>query len=306
MAKKNVIVFSVNLSNTLDFSEILLDNNYCTALELDSYRTVELMYTQRHTNGTITGLFVTTQKRNIPPAHTPGGDDYTAIPLDEGQGLAYPNTILYDPRCNALYIETNLSGVSPKKICQYFTEHARRQNIANFFIEIPPVLRSEAYQRVDRMIDIESIDFKIAMPQGLLRNNLSTGALEDYARLSEEMNATKSMRITLKSDEITGGLSKAQVLNFIRTFGRVQEEAPEIARLKGNQLVVKGRRHSDNNDNDILEETVNFLLDKIKGSFILDEPNVASDLQFWSRHQGITNVYMEKNSYVIEVLGTID
>ena len=123
MVNKKVTCYSVNIPESMDFVQLLLDNEESSLkpFVLDQYRTIELKYTQIQKNGSIVGLFVTTSRKNIPPAHKPGnGDDYTALPLDDGQGLAYPNVFLYDPQFKVLYLETNRMGVSPSKICAYF------------------------------------------------------------------------------------------------------------------------------------------------------------------------------------------
>lgn len=109
-------------------------------MEITSQKTTELRFIeQNHRTNLITGLFVTTQRNGIPPTHTPGQDDYSAVPLSDGQGLAYPNTILYDPTSHVLYLEINQIGVSEKRICEYFSAHANRLNIANFRLTLAPI-----------------------------------------------------------------------------------------------------------------------------------------------------------------------
>lgn len=135
MVNKKVTCYSVNIPESMDFVQLLLDNEESSLkpFVLDQYRTIELKYTQIQKNGSIVGLFVTTSRKNIPPAHKPGnGDDYTALPLDDGQGLAYPNVFLYDPQFKVLYLETNRMGVSPSKICAYFEARAIRDSIPTF------------------------------------------------------------------------------------------------------------------------------------------------------------------------------
>lgn len=87
MVNKKVTCYSVNIPESMDFVQLLLDNEESSLkpFVLDQYRTIELKYTQIQKNGSIVGLFVTTSRKNIPPAHKPGnGDDYTALPLDDG------------------------------------------------------------------------------------------------------------------------------------------------------------------------------------------------------------------------------
>lgn len=185
MVNKKVTCYSVNIPESMDFVQLLLDNEESSLkpFVLDQYRTIELKYTQIQKNGSIVGLFVTTSRKNIPPAHKPGnGDDYTALPLDDGQGLAYPNVFLYDPQFKVLYLETNRMGVSPSKICAYFEARAIRDSIPTFWIEISPLLKKEAYERVENMVRIKYVNLKLAKPTGLLRNNLSKGSLRGIGK----------------------------------------------------------------------------------------------------------------------------
>lgn len=301
MTTKTVTVFKVELSGLDDFSKILLNPNFHSAIELDSQKTTELKFVENNSNGTITGLFVTTQKKGIPPAHTPGGDDYTAIPLDDGQGLAYPNTILYVLHTGSLYIESNRAGVNEGRICDYFTSHAINNGIAGFNISLLPILKPEAYKRVDRMMLIDSVECKIANPIQMIKDSVKEGAIRQFGTLAREMNATKTMSIIFKSEEITGGLSKSEILNMINFFSRVISGTSTEHR--NNKLKIIGRKHLGSEDMSTAEEIVDLLLDKIKGSFKLDEPNVASHLLYTDRKRGITEVYSKYNAEILTLVG---
>lgn len=168
MVNKKVTCYSVNIPESMDFVQLLLDNEESSLkpFVLDQYRTIELKYTQIQKNGSIVGLFVTTSRKNIPPAHKPGnGDDYTALPLDDGQGLAYPNVFLYDPQFKVLYLETNRMGVSPSKICAYFEARAIRDSIPTFWIDFrfsieEPIIASNL-QFMDRKNGINTVYMKL-------------------------------------------------------------------------------------------------------------------------------------------------
>ena len=73
MVNKKVTCYSVNIPESMDFVQLLLDNEESSLkpFVLDQYRTIELKYTQIQKNGSIVGLFVTTSRKNIPPAHKP-------------------------------------------------------------------------------------------------------------------------------------------------------------------------------------------------------------------------------------------
>lgn len=305
MVNKKVTCYSVNIPESMDFVQLLLDNEESSLkpFVLDQYRTIELKYTQIQKNGSIVGLFVTTSRKNIPPAHKPGnGDDYTALPLDDGQGLAYPNVFLYDPQFKVLYLETNRMVVSPSKICAYFEARAIRDSIPTFWIEISPLLKKEAYERVENMVRIKYVNLKLAKPTGLLRNNLSKGSLRGLASISDQLNADKYMQCSFTADKVKS-LKKGEILNIIDSFGRIHSEATELGREKGNKLIIKGNILDE--DGAEIEDVVDFLLNKIDFRFSIEEPIIASNLQFMDRKNGINTVYMKLYKEVSTVVDSI-
>jgi hypothetical protein len=301
MAKKNVTVYMVEYTGVNSFKDILLNSHFHEPFQINQYKTSELKFVQENNNGTITGLFVTTQKIGIPPAHKPGEeDDYTAIPLDEGQGLAYPNTILYDIQTNTMYIESNRVGLNENRICDYFIGLAEGV-INNFSMSLAAVLKSEAYDRVNNMVLIDSMECRVANPLQLIRNNIERGAIKNFKALASDLNATKTISVMVKAEEVEGGITKREVLKFINIFSHMNVGASFDRK---NKLIIKGRKATANtNEGELVEEDVNFFLDKIRGTFILEEPNVASHLQPTDRKRGITSVYEQYHNEVANIVG---
>ena len=297
MAKKSVIVFAIEGVN--NFSDVLLDERFHAPLELMHGKTSELKFVERHArNGLITGLFVTTQRRGIPPAHTPGDNEYSAIPLEEGQGLAYPNTILFDQYTNSLYIESNKFGLTEKRMCEYFIMHANTMGLTDFNLNILPVLRREAYERTNALSFIDSIECQVATPYQLIRDNIHDAPLQDVANLVNSMNATKYISIKVGSEEVDGGIPKSTALAFVSLF----ERGIQYFTGRKNKLIIKGRQAVMDAEETMIEEGINFFADKIKDSFILDEPNVATHLQYTDRRNGIVEVYDRNYRIVANLL----
>jgi hypothetical protein len=303
MSKKNVTVHIVDYTGVNSFVEILLNPSFNLPFQITQYKTTELKFVEPKANGTIIGLFVTTQKIGIPPAHKPGEDDYTAIPLDEGQGLAYPNTMLYDIQTNTMYLETNRVGLNEKRVSEYFMGLAEGLGMLDFSMSLAPVLKPEAYERVNNMVFVDSMECKIANPLQLIRSNVREGSLRSFRELANDLNATKTISVVVKSEEIEGGITKREVLRFINFFGRMITGASFDRK---NKLVVKGRKVAAGlEEGELIEDDINFFVDKIKDSFILDEPNVASHLQPVERKRGITSVYERHCQEVTNILGNV-
>lgn len=300
MGKKNVIPFLVELEGGISFEDVLLNRRFHTPYNVTTQKTIELCFIEQSPNNNIiTGLFVTTQRRGIPPTHTPGGDDYSAVQLNDGQGLAYPNTILYDPVTHVLYLERNMIGVSEKRVCEYFKEQAKINGISNFAIDLIPILKSEAYERVNNLDIIDCMECKIATPIQMIRDLMQTESLGNFGNLARSLNATKEISIIVKAEEASGGISKQESLGFLRLFELLNRRN---ACNKKDKLNIKGRKASLEHDG-MVEEDIKFFLDRITGSFNLEEPNVASDLQYHDRKEGIKSVYDNCNNEIMQVIG---
>lgn len=304
MSNKTVYMYFVIFSSDKKFEEILLDSDFQKALNINQYKTVELRNVSQEKNGTIIGLFVSTQRKNIPPTHMPGNDEYSAIPLKEGEGLVYPNIMLYSPDTHTLYLESNRLGVSDKSINDYFNEHAKRLKLSNFHLELSPILKTEAYERIKNMQAINSIIFKVANPIQMLTNQAENGALEQFGALSRDMNATKTMEIKLTANELEGGgLNKTYILSIYNFFSKLVNKA--AFNNRSNKLIIRGIIPSSDG-NTMIEDTVDFLLDRLSGNFKLDEPVVASHPQFIDRKDGILNVYRDKEPLIRNLFGSFN
>lgn len=304
MSKKTVTVHIVDYSSDYSFSDILMDEKFHGPFLINDIKTCELKFVERK-NDIITGIFVTTQKKGIPPTHTPGDDnDYSAILLNEGQGLAYPNAILYNISTNSLYIESNRLGLNEKRICEYFMGIASKNNIPMSAMTLAPILKSEAYERVSNMLYIDSIECRIANPLNLIREEMNETALGSLRGLASNLNATKDISVILKSEEEEGGIAKKKVLEIIDFFSKC---VTGTSFSRKNKLKVKGRKTNiEGQDTDgLIEENVDFFLDKIRDTFEIEEPNIASHLQVFERIEGIKSVFNKCNSEVSRIAQSI-
>lgn len=192
-------------------------------------------------------------------------------------------------------------GVSEKRICEYFKKKAEINGIGNFTIDLAPILKSEAYERVNNLDIIDYMECKIATPIQMIRDLMQTESLGNFGNLARSLNATKEISIIVKAEEASGGISKQESLNFLRLFELLNRRN---ACNKKDKLNIKGRKASLNHDG-MVEEDVKFFLDKITGSFNLDEPNVATNLQYHERKQGIINVYNNCNPEIMQIIGPV-
>ena len=89
-------------------------------------------------------------------------------------------------------------------------------------------------------------------------------------------------------------------LGFVRLFERIVQT---VGLNKRNKLKYKGRKTSIETTDALIEEDVSFFLDRIMGSFNLTEPDVATNLQYHDRKEGILNVYNQYRLEIENILG---
>lgn len=298
MSKKTVIVFAVE--GVEDFADILLDERFHNPIQITPEKSTELKFVSRNNrSGLITGLFITTLRKGIPPVHVPGENDYSAIQLNDNQGLAYPNTILFDPDSNALYIESNLWGLSEKRMAEYFNSHAVALKMTDFKIKIAPVLKSDAYERTNNLTLIDSIEYQIANPLGIISREMKEASMSEAALLAESMNASKIISVKIEGEEIYGGIPKDKALKVVEFFDRIIRT---VGFNRRNKLEIKGRKELGYMEDALVKEGINYFLDKIKDSFELEEPPIASNPQYYERLKGIKDVYDKHYKEVNHIL----
>lgn len=302
MAKKErkIYFYKVKLSNNIKFEDLLLDKENHIATPLDG-KDVELKFVEENKNKTITGTFVATKRNGIPPKHKVNTDDYSKVELSEGQGLAYPSVMLYSKKHKILLLESNLYGAYTKHICNFFKENFSGKNgYDHFSIELLDVLTTDTYKKISNFKSVKSVNFKIASPTRILRNELGiNGPIKGFAKLAKSANATESMEITLKSEVIEGGLKKSDIMSMLDGIIKLKDHFQPKKDL--DRIKVEGLKSADDNPDLMISDSVNLLIDRLYGSFIIDEPPVHDDVQHTDRKKGVIQVYKRKKKELTEI-----
>jgi len=301
MAKENLIekrtfVSRVIMSDGYSFEDCLL--NFKGYVPFNS-KDIELSFVEDHLHY-ITGCFVATQKKGIAPQHKPGVEnDYSAIPLGPGKGLAYPNMFLYIKELQVLIWEVNRYGVVESSMSNYFETIATQKTLAGFHCSIFPLLNLNASKRIKNMLRIDSVELQIANPVAYLNQNAAQGALSSVGKLVNETNATKSIGITLKAEPSSGGsLTKSGISSLLGFFA---SDTPKTVKGRTHdRFIVKGVKNIE--DSIVVEETINLVFDRMVGYFKLKNQTIQSDLQIPKRKEGIELVYMKLHSSLKELL----
>lgn len=302
MSIKKVYFYDVRVPDNYDFSIILQNPNFHLPVEIGAKK-IEIFNLQRDAvKRLVSGIFVNTQTHDLPPAHVPGEQDYSAVPLADGQGLAYPNAFLYCEQTRVLLIEYNRAGATIGNLKEFFYHNARRQNLLDFEIGMQIILSQDAYERASKITIIKEVTAQVATPQKLiLDHSYSHGTLEDLALLGKDLNATRSITISMKGEFVDGGISKRKILGFMDVFNRIGQRLPDAAGNVKNSLLVIGTVNTD--DGGTREEVINFFVDRLIGRFELDDMKIHAHLQPLLRRAGMELVYDHFKSQLVAIIG---
>ena len=289
LQSRKVFCSTVDFRGAPNFESVLLSPNLRQYVL--SYRNKQIELSHVVDEGDIiTGLFVATQTKDIAPIHLPGDeDDYSAVPIENGKGFAFPNVVLYIKSLKVLLWEVNRNGLLESGIEYYFNTVSGLRINNTYQVSLAQVMNLDASIRLSRLLEMDSIEFQIAQPLTFLREEAGReGAMSDISKLVNQTNATQSVTIKLVADK-TGinKLNPVGVLNIVNKFLGLPHI--EHGRVK-NKLVIVGK---SGDEESIIEETINFVADRCEMNFRIERLEIAPHLQVNERKEGIRLVYLE-------------
>lgn len=239
MSQKKVYYLKVEVLGKAFSFESLFKNKKFQMLFNNDGKKIEMSHISVDTNY-ITGLFVTTQDTGIAPIHKPGDeDDYSAVPIPDGKGFAYPNVFIFIPSLKVFAFESNRMGLSEKGMIEYFNA-VLEKNLYDNTVNMYPVLNSDAHNRINGLSEILKIDIQIAEPINLLKNSNKDGSFSDIHKVAKNLNSSKAITISLSADEKQSEkITKSKVIEMINEFTPIQWI--KYGRTK-NKLLVHGKK----------------------------------------------------------------
>jgi len=287
--KRKVFSSLIDFQGAGDFESILLNPILRQYVLPYKSKQIELSHVANE-GDFITALFVTTQTKDIAPIHLPGDDDdYSAVPIENGKGFAFPNVILYIKSLKVLLWEVNRSGLLESGFEYYFNTLSELKFNSSYNVALAPIMNIDASTRLNKLFEMDSIEMQIAQPLSFLRAEAGReGAMADISKVVNQINATQSITIKLVADK-TGinKLNPVGVMNFVRGFLNLPHL--EHGRVK-NKLVIIGKSGDDDN---IIEETINFVADRFENEFNIEKLEIAPHLQISERKEGMKIVYIK-------------
>jgi hypothetical protein len=295
---KKVFCSLIEHTGARSFEDILLDQNLRYVIDYKN-KQLELSHVSNDGNY-ITGLFVATQTKDIAPVHTPGDEeDYSAVNLGEGQGFAYPNVFLYLKSSKVLLWEVNRMGVIETGMQYYFNTISEHYANGEFNVLITPIMNLEASLRLTNLIEMDSIELQIAEPTQYLREMVGNdGAMSDINNLVNKTNATKSVSIKLTAEKTSlNKLNLRSIIDLANSYLNIPHG--NHGRTK-NKLVVIGKSGDEEN---LIEETINFVSNRVSGVFKIDKLTIAQHLQIIERKDGIKLVEITLRQSILQLIG---
>ncbi len=145
------------------------------------------------------------------------------------------------------------------------------------------------------------MNFKVANPTKVIQDEIGlNGPLKGFSTLAKDLNATKSMEITLTSELIEGGIKKNGVISLLDNILKVKEHFP-MNRLKP-KIKVEGLTKSVTNPDLIISDEIDLFLNKLSGTFMIEEPAVHNNIQHLERKRGISEVFRNKKKELDKIL----
>ncbi|MGV3630304.1 MAG: DUF6731 family protein [Bacteroidota bacterium] len=236
------------------------------------------------------GYLNTTKQAGIPPKHSSFNDSYEALPInaDNGEGLGYSNVFVYDKLNKVLMYEFNKNGcylASFNKYLSYFTNDGTQAPID---ISFTPLLRPEAYDRMLNINVYKTLEVKIATPTNMIQefvdeNDALSGAIRTGIELETD---TIDLKFDIKGRPIEG-MPSQRISNLLRRINILLGREEHLVE----KLTICGY-YLDPEDNHLIKDEIDFLLDRYKKTFTIDEPSVLNDPQTREKINSLLDVYL--------------
>lgn len=299
MAKKctkTVNFFRPEVVGGITFKDLLANKSVLETGEVEfDGMTLEMMYLDGSDEDIITGVFITTKTSGIPPKRNIPTNKFEKILINIGDGLAYANVFLYSKKYDVLLLEFNKNGAYPKKTAEFFERKlSGKLGFTNFTIDFGFVLKEDAFYKLGAFNYIKECTIKVADPDQFAEQTQGQNdSVEKVGAIGKEMNAS-TVEMSYKGDLYTGGLKRKVISDLAKNMIDLGQVA--MGKRSRNSMKITGLMTDPSNPEHQIQEQIDLFMDRLKGSFELEEPAVLENIQFHERLQGIKSVYHYRKS----------
>ena len=155
------------------------------------------------------------------------------------------------------------------------------------------------------MAIIQEVEIQVANPTQIIRDEYAENAtLRDFANISNELNATKSIKFTIKSELKQGGIKKQPLLQIIDKILHIGRNTPGA--ITSNKIIVKGKQQAEDNPMSLINDNIDLFVNKLKGQFNLDEPPIQENIQAHERKNAMLKIFEEKINQIKAIIAIKD
>lgn len=248
----------------------------------------------------IIGIVNTTKKSDIPPAHNSNTDEYRKLDLSEDgeEGLGFPNIFLYDKELSLLMYEFNKNGCYLNFFKKYLTYKIRSEEKKHpeFEVLFYPLLKKDSYSRLGKMVSYKKLEVRVANTHKLAKQDLEEKSLNELAKSASENNS--------KSVSVVYGAGRKKDDSLQEKFVRSIVEKFNFLKAKNKGDVSKLILHGYYMDPDgkRTKTDIDFILDRYKDSFSIEEPEIHVDNNKKRRKVAIEKLYFKNLKELREII----
>ena len=299
-------VVSVSLrfsgSNITTFDEILKHSDINDKEKFVNQKTVHFSVIEDHENYLV-GFIRSTIDKDLPAKINRRTKVVSALDVNNDEGIAYGNILLFCKRLNVLFFEINKNSIYLDVFHQFiykcYHDSTILKNEFIFDTNFVTIFRKHEYERALQMGLYKSFKMKVYQPRNLLREvaqiNASLDDRVDLDFLPEIQNAAElnsdfaEIEFTVRNPKTTGGLYKNKIEPIIRNFGRLL--GYNQIRQNINSIEICGYNNSSGK-----MIPINLVGDVYFTQFKIDIPRLDSNLQKDERTNKIKETYEREYS----------
>lgn len=258
----------------------------------DSFRSVRRgdwtvsLYGKLHKKeGVFLGTLIHTQLNDIPPSYDRNVDKIARLPLEEGTGLGYQTSFVYDPETRIIMIESARNGVTINGFCAWVNT-----NFEIPLLDAALVIDPSQIEKVFSWNTIKKFSVKIAK---LESGTIFKGKKKSLGQIINSADDTNTgvLEYTIRADRGKGqSLALSKIRNWVRDF-LTYKETDEVE-----QLIVVGQETEDSPREQIdlikerLRDFISVRTERLNGSFQIDERQTLLTEKY-KEHRKLLKVY---------------
>ncbi len=250
------------------------------SIEREDESSVSLLRGKLHSdkNGLVYGTLIHNQKNDIPFTFDDATQVGTPLEIEDGKGLGYETSFIFDPETCIVMIESVKNGVGIGSFCNFFEKNL---NVPG--LEYAVVINPSEINKLNSMTSITKFEVKVA--------NLQSGDIFGGKNVSAKqvMNAADDTNTDILEMVLSVGYNRDSSLSlrtikaYVRDFLKLKSE--DKKELK--KLLVSGKEGDDSKT-----DTIDLIQQRMKDGIWVPRVRLNSLEKLDARYELLTNTYL--------------